>query len=199
MNVCRLARNGLLGSETLDSGPTVNRKIAILKYAFHLALKCSPRKVREVPVMSMHKESPARKGFLDDDQYTPLARQCNREAYGFVLCSHRPIASAFRKGELLSLRVRQVDLASRQIRLDAGTTKNDEGRIAPMTDEVSTLLTACVIGKQKNDYVFTRPAAKHGLPPEPVRGFRRRWAKVCCGTRRAGLPCLLSGIKRADD
>lgn len=87
---------------------------------------------------------------------------------------------AFRKGELLNLRVRQVDLASRQIRLDAGTTKNDEARIAAMTDEVATLLTASVIGKQKNDYVFTRPATKPGLPQEAVRGFRRRWAKVCC-------------------
>ena len=42
--------------------------------------------------------------------------------------------------------MRQVDLASRQIRLEAGTTKNGEGRIAPMTDEAFTLLTACVIG-----------------------------------------------------
>jgi integrase len=107
-----------------------------------------------------------------------------------VSCSaHDSYSFAFRKGELLNLRVRQVDLASRQIRLDAGTTKNDEARIAPMTDEVATLLTASVIGKQKNDHVFTRPAAKTGLPAEPVRGFRRRWAKVCCAVGLGELVC----------
>jgi integrase len=87
----------------------------------------------------MYKENPARKGFLDDDQYTQLARQCNREGLWFRALLTTAYSFAFRKGELLNLRVRQVDLASRQIRLDAGTTKNDEGRIAPMTDEVFTL------------------------------------------------------------
>lgn len=72
---------------------------------------------------------------------------------------------------------------------EAGTTKNGEGRIAPMTDEVLTLLTACVVGKQKNDHVFTRPAAKPGQPEEPVRGFRRRWAKVCCAVGLGELVC----------
>jgi len=58
-----------------------------------------------------------------------------------------------------------------------------------MSDEVASLLTACVVGKQKNDYVFTRPAAKPGLPEEPVRGFRRRWAKVCCAVGLGELVC----------
>ena len=58
-----------------------------------------------------------------------------------------------------------------------------------MTDEVFTRLAACAIGKQKNDYVFTRPAAKPGLPAEPVRGFRRRWAKVCCAVGLGELVC----------
>ena len=170
-------------------GPTVNRELAILKHAFHLGMKSTPPKVRACPVMPMYKENPARKGFLDDDQYTLLARQCNREGLWFRALLTTAYSFAFRKGELLNLRVRQVDLASRQIRLDAGTTKNDEGRIAPMTDEVFTLLTACVVGKQKNDYVFTRPAAKPGLPAEPVRGFRRRWAKVCCAVGLGELVC----------
>jgi integrase len=168
---------------------TINRELAILKHAFNLATKCEPKKVRAVPFFSMYKENPARKGFLDDDQYTLLARQCNQEGLWFRALLTTAYSFAFRKGELLNLRVRQVDLGSRQIRLDAGTTKNDEGRIAPMTDEAFTLLTACVIGKGKNDYVFTRPAAKPGLPPEPVRGFRRRWAKVCCAVGLGELVC----------
>ena len=171
------------------AGPTINRELAILKHAYHLGMKSTPPKVRACPVMPMFKENPARKGFLDDDQYTLLARECNKEGLWFRALLTTAYSFAFRKDELLNLRVRQVDLASRQIRLDAGTTKNDEGRIAPMTDEVFTLLTACVIGKGKNDYVFTRPAAKPGLPEEPIRGFRRRWAKVCCAVGLGELVC----------
>jgi integrase len=175
--------------EEETNAATINRELAILKHAFNLATKCEPKKVRAVPFFPMYKENPARKGFLDDDQYTLLARQCNQEGLWFRALLTTAYSFAFRKGELLNLRVRQVDLASRQIRLEAGTTKNGEGRIAPMTDEAFTLLTACVIGKQKNDYVFTRPAAKPGLPAEPVRGFRRRWAKVCCAVGLGELVC----------
>jgi len=170
-------------------GSTVNRELAALKHAFHLGMKSTPPKVRACPIIPMYKENPARKGFLDDDQYTQLARECNREGLWFRALLTTAYSFAFRKSELLNLRVHQVDLASRQIRLEQGETKNDEGRIAPMTDEVFTLLTACVVGKQKNDFVFTRPAAKPGLPEEPVRGFRRRWAKVCCVVGLGELVC----------
>jgi integrase len=89
---------------------------------------------------------------------------------------------AWRKGELLNLRVRQVDLASRTIRLDVGTTKNGEAREVNMTDEVLTLLTACVTGKQGDDFVFTRSNGK------PVKSFRKVWSTVC---EKAGVPELL--------
>lgn len=56
---------------------------------------------------------------------------------------------AWRKGELLGLRVRQIDLPARTIRLEVGTTKNKNGRLARMTQEVLTLITACVVAKGK--------------------------------------------------
>jgi integrase len=171
------------------AGPTINRELAILKHAFNLATECSPPKVRTVPFFPMYKENPARKGFLSDEQYTLLARRCNQEGLWFRALLTTAYTFAFRKGELLNLRVRQVDLASREINLEAGTTKNGEARIAPLTDEAATLLTACIVGKQKNDYVFTRPPAKPGLPAEPVRGFRRRWRKVCCEVGLGELVC----------
>ena len=43
----------------------------------------------------------------------------------------------------ISLRVRQLDLSARTIRLDVGTTKNDEGREVTMSDAVHTLLQQC--------------------------------------------------------
>ena len=50
----------------------------------------------------------------------------------------------------------QVDLVHRTIRLNPGETKNDEGRMAVTSDELYTLISACVAGKQSDDFVFTR-------------------------------------------
>jgi integrase len=170
-------------------GPTINRELAILKHAFNLATECSPPKVRNVPFFPMYKESPARQGFLDDDKYTQLARRCNQEGLWFRALLTTAYTFAFRKGELLKLRVRQVDLAAREINLEAGTTKNGEARVAPLTDEAATLLTACIVGKKPNDYVFTRPATKPDLPAQPVRGFRKRWWTVCCDVGLGEFVC----------
>jgi integrase len=139
-------------------------------------------KVKAVPYIPMHAESKARTGFLTDEEYVALARECSKE--GLWLRSLLTVAYnfAFRKGELLELRVRQVDLLSRTIRLEAGTTKNGEGRNVKMTDNVLTLLTACTAGKQKNDHVFTRENGK------PIKSFRGVWETVC---KRAGVPELL--------
>ena len=78
-----------------------------------------------------------------------------------------------------------MDLASRTIRLDVGTTKNGEAREVNMTDEVLTLLTACVTGKQSDDFVFTRSDGK------PVKSFRKVWSAVC---EKAGVPDQLGAL-----
>jgi integrase len=83
---------------------------------------------------------------------------------------------------LLSLRVGQVDLVARTIRLHPGTTKNLEGR--EVTIESGTLLQLlrhCVEGKRPEDYVFTR-----GI--KQVRDFRKSWENLCTA---AGVPGLL--------
>jgi integrase len=164
------------------SGPTINRELSILKRAFHLALQTTPPKVRSCPVIPMYAESDPRTGFLNDKEYTKLARECSREGLWLRTLLTVAYNFAWRKGELLGLRVQQVDLASRTIRLETGTTKNGQGRQVKMTDEVLTLLTACIAGKQQGDFVFTRPDGK------PVRDFRKIWKSVC---ERAGKPELL--------
>lgn len=54
----------------------------------------------------------------------------------------------WRKSELLGLRIRQIDLAARTIRLEVGETKNGAGRLIKMSDEVFTLMSACIAGKE---------------------------------------------------
>jgi integrase len=174
------------------SGASINRELAFLKRAFHLAMRRTPPKVKTCPVIPMYKESDPRTGFLEDAQYTPLAMECSKVGLWLRARLTTAYSFAFRKGELLSMRVKQIDLANGTIRLEAGTTKNGEGRVIVMTREVSTLLTACIIGKQPDDFVFTRPDKKRKdgtlAKGEPVKGFRKIWDKVCTS---AGVPDLL--------
>jgi integrase len=44
--------------------------------------------------------------------------------------------------EVLPLEWRQVDLRAGEVRLDVGTTKNGEGRVFPLTDDLRALLQA---------------------------------------------------------
>ena len=80
------------------------------------------------------------------------------------------------------MRVNQVDVTQRVIRLEPGTTKNRDGREVLMTDEVRKLLSALVYGKPAEDYVFTRSNGR------PVRDFRVTWKNACV---HAGIPDLL--------
>lgn len=88
----------------------------------------------------------------------------------------------WRIGELLSMQVKQLDLMSRSIRLEPGTTKNRDGREVMMTKRVHELLKLCAFGKQPDDFVFTRTNGT------PVRDFRGTWEKAC---KKAGVHGLL--------
>jgi integrase len=161
---------------------TINRELSFLRRAFNVARKSSPPKVQTIPAFPHLEEPKARQGFLSDEQYGKLASGC--AAAGLWLRAMLAVGCnfAWRKSELLKLRVTQVDLLSRVIRLEPGTTKNSDGRTVVMTNETFELLGACTAGKKPDDYVFTREDGK------PVKSFRGAWAKVCAD---AGVPALL--------
>lgn len=163
------------------SNATINRDLACLHRMFVLGMRCTPQKVPRVPIFPPRlKEADPRAGFAEDAQYKKLCENC-REHWlrAFLACAY---SFGFRNAELLGLKVRQVDLLERTIRLDPGTTKNKEGRTVKMTDEVYLHLVECVRGKQPDDFVFTW---KDG---SPVKDFRGTWSAL---TTSAGLPGLL--------
>jgi hypothetical protein len=82
------------------------------------------------------------------------------------------------------MKVGQVDLAQRVIRLDPGTTKNGDGREVFMTDALHHLLSGCVRGKRAEEAVFSRP---NGIA---VRSFRDAWGKACINAGVGQHLCL---------
>jgi integrase len=103
----------------------------------------------------------------------------------------------WREGEIVPMRVSQIDLADRTIRLEVGTPKNGHGRTVTMTNEVFTLLQACAAGKNADDYLFTRRDAS------PVRDFRTAWQGACVRSGLGNFICLclaqMSSLEKSRD
>jgi hypothetical protein len=90
----------------------------------------------------------------------------------------------WRHEELLDLRVRQVDISAGTIRLEPGTTKNDEGREVSMTLPVKALLSQCVCGKT-GTIVFSLVRTASLCAISEVHGqmsAKRPRCPVCCFT-----------------
>jgi integrase len=156
---------------------TINRELAALKRMFNLGRE--HRKVREVPTFPHLKENNVRKGYLEDGQYRKLVEYCPELWFRALVEVGRTYG--WRVSELLNMRVSQIDLFSHTIRLEPGTTKNDDGREVTMTDAIYTLLAECIHGKAPDQYVFTRARGS------PVRDFRDTWANACKHAGVAGL------------
>jgi integrase len=162
------------------SNATVNRELSALKRMLNFGRQSTPPKVNAVPHFPMLKENNTRTGFVEAESFAPLAEA----AWELWLRTFLELAYTYgwRRGELLGLRVRQVNLFERTIRLDAGTTKNGEGRQASMTSTIYPLLQQAVAGKSAQDFVLTRKSGK------PIKDFRKDWQKLIL---RAELPDLL--------
>ncbi|MEK7750334.1 MAG: site-specific integrase [Acidobacteriota bacterium] len=159
---------------------TINRELALLKRAFNLAREHTPPKVGQVPFIPMLDEDNVRKGFLEHYEYLAL-----REALPGPM---KPILAfgyytGCRKGEILSLQWRQVDLLERIVRLEAGTTKNDEPRVIPLAPELYEMLAAQRVIRGQDCPACPWVFFHDGEPITPGE-LRGAWESAC---REAGL------------
>ncbi|MGB6630735.1 MAG: tyrosine-type recombinase/integrase [Terriglobales bacterium] len=144
-----------------------------------------------MPFFPMLKESDPRSGFLEPASYAAPARECARVGLWLRTMFEIGHSYGWRHGEVLGLRVRQVDLLAGAIRLDVGSTKNNEGREVAMTQAVRILLTECVRDKRPEEKVFTRLARKKGggVESRSVSDFRKTWANACTAAGVGKLLC----------
>jgi integrase len=173
------------------SNGTVNRELALLKRSLSLGRECTPPKVDVVPYIPSLREDNVRLGFLEPDEYTRLAYECAQAGLWMRALLEVGYSYGWRHGELLNMRVRQVDLLNNALRLDPGSTKNRQGREVEMTASVRELLTQCVLGKRADDHVFTRNG-------KAVRDFRVRWHACCVAAGVGELLCPRCGVATVD-
>jgi integrase len=168
-----------IGKRQADGAPnsTINRSLAALRRMFFLAK--GDGKLRDVPHIPMLKEPPARKGFLDQVDFQRLRLELPEHL--------RPVLTlgfytGMRLGEIKRLRWSNVSLLDSQIRLDPGTTKNDEPRLIPLMGELPEMLRILRRQDSESEFVFTRGK-------RPIGSFRKAWSRACVDVGLARFLC----------
>ena len=170
--------------EQLAANATVNRELAALKRMFSLALKAE--KIHRAPYIGMLKENNVRKGFFERDPFEAV--RTHLPTYVQPVVTFAYLTGWRVKSEVLPLQWHQIDLAAGTVRLEPGTTKNDDGRLFVMTPE----LRACLEAQRAATDALQRetgsivPWVFHRTTRgRPLKGFRKAWLTACA---RAGLP-----------
>jgi integrase len=101
--------------------------------------------------------------------------------------------TGMRRGEILSLRWENVDLLTRHVRLNAGETKNGEGRVIPLGDELLEALKSQLHLRNTAvpdcPLVFFRIIKTKENPVlrwVPIGDFRKVWQTACAKCGLAG-------------
>ena len=116
---------------------TINRSLSALRRMFNLAK--ADKKIRETPHFPMLKEPPARSGFFEHEKYFALSAALPEYLRPVLTIAYH---TGMRRAEILALKWSQVDFLAGMIRLNAGETKNDDGRTIPIFGELNTMLRA---------------------------------------------------------
>lgn len=155
---------------------TINRELSALKRAFSLATECTPPKVAYVPHIPMLDEKNTRKGFFEHHEYLKLIDALPVYIRPIVVFAYR---TAWRKSEILNLTWNHVDLKEKTVRIEAGESKNEEGRTIYIDSELNEiLLEQKRIRRLGCPYVFHRNG-------ERIQTFRKSWIQAC---EKAGIP-----------
>ncbi len=139
------------------AAPTVNKDLHLVSAIYQWAIRAElvgenpVKRVAFLPVKGRECEV-----YLTSDECDELLDSCPD-----VL---RPIAFAaihtgMRKGELLALRWRSIDLDRREMRVESATSKSGKGRTVPMTEALHARLVAARASRKRpaldgSDFVF---------------------------------------------
>jgi integrase len=168
------------------SNATINRELAVLIRMLRLAYEGG--KLLRLPVMRKLKEAAPRQGFFEADQYVAVRRHLPDDLQVAIGLEY---AFGWRnKKEVMSLELRQLDLAAGTLRLEPGTTKNDEGRLVYLPPDLKVRLAAQVERVRALERQTGRiipclfPHFGGRFKGQRRRDFRKAWETAC---RKAGV------------
>ena len=168
---------------------TVNQELAVLGRMLRLAYENG--KLLRLPIIRKLKPGAPRSGFFERSQFEAVKRQLRPDLQVAVSIAY---ALGWRtQSEVLTLTRPQVDLSACTIRLEPGTTKNDDGRLVYLTPELVELLQAQEERVQllemdlghKVPYLFPHLSGEH--KGKRIHDFEKRWRTACLNAMLEGL------------
>jgi len=162
---------------------TIQNELAALKRMFTLAHRAG--KVPSRPPFPSIKVRNTRSGFFEEDQLQAVLERLPEAIRAMVEFAY---LTGWRIGEVRRLTWRQVDFKAAVVRLEPGTTKNDEGRIFPFeaSPELADLLahqrSATTVVERETGQIVPWVFHRRG---RPIQSFHDIWRKAC---REAGCP-----------
>ncbi len=159
---------------------TINRELSVLGTAYKLGLEHG--KVMRRPVIHLLKEAKPRQGFFEEHQFLSVRKHLPEDLQVAVTIMW---LYGWRRSEVMSLQLSQIDLEAGTLRLEPGTTKNREGRVVYMTPELQTLVSAQIarvkllsrkLGRVLPQLFVHLRGCYTGWP---VYDFRKAWSHAC--------------------
>jgi integrase len=169
---------------------TLQNELALLKRLLSLASRATPPKVARVPYIQMPTNDNVRKGFIEHEGYTQLLAALPEYLQPVVTMAYY---TGMRRGEIMALRWENVDILNGLVRLNVGETKNGEGRMIPLGDELLESLKSQLhlrnTAAPDCPLVFFRIIkTKENPTPSwvPIGDFRKVWETACAKCGLAG-------------
>ena len=147
---------------------TINRELQVLRRAYKVALEHEPPKIARMPRFKLPPEDNARMVFIDRDLAEKLKQAAATRGLWQRTLIEMGLLFGWRRGEMLGLKVGDVDLVEGVVRL--GHTKNGEPREVPITRGLRVFLEALTVGREKDTALF--PCPKLGT-------FYTEWEHIC--------------------
>ena len=166
------------------SPASIRIDLSILKRAFRLGERAGKALCPPFPTIQVHN---VRSGFFEEDEFRLLLHHLPEEIQPLITFAY---FTGWRvRSEVMPLQWRQVNLSAGVVRLEPGTTKNDEGRQFPFgrLPELEQVLT---LQRQRTNEVQTRTGKsipwvfhRNGIP---IRDFTKVWRIACLAADVSG-------------
>ena len=136
----------------------VNRELAFMKTMFNFAIECGWIKANPTQNVKLLKGETKRFRILSREEVAKLIAAANVFLRPILIAA---VSTGMRKGELLSLRWKNVDFSHGFIRVEH--SKNMESRTVPMSDHLGQVLLHLKKGRSPSDFVFCREEGRRIL------------------------------------
>jgi integrase len=152
---------------------TINRELSALRRMYRLGINEDPPLVARIPKVPFVRENNIRTGFFEYPEFDTLRRELPKHLKVAATIAYY---TGLRAGEIKKLRWEQVDWRHRVLRLETGTTKNNEGREVPLIPDLKNILEWWRLETRK-EYPFCRWICHYR--GQRIGSYKKGWRAAC--------------------